>query len=382
MLPDALVVGAGPAGLIAALVLARAGARVLLVDRARFPRRKLCGDTLNPGAVALLARLGLARCLDGALPLEGMILTGERGERIEARYPPPHRAAALPRADFDAALLAEAVAAGVEFAEGLRVRRPIVELAGPAGWRVAGVEAVSGGRSLRLRARVTIAADGRRSTLGFALKLLGGPAWPRRWAFGGYFEGVDGVAGMGELHVRRGYYLGVAPLPGGVVNACLVTASPPAGRPPAEPLLDALGRDPWLAERFARARLVAPVVALGPLAVDAEAAGVPGLLLAGDAAGFVDPMTGDGVRFACRGGELAASVALRMLEAGRWDGHEQLARLRAREFKCKYRLNRLLRRVVGSTVGIALGRLVARTVPAALQALVVWAGDVGRAREV
>ena len=56
---DVLIAGAGPAGAIAAMVLARAGARVLVLDRARFPRDKLCGDTLNPGALAVLERLGL-----------------------------------------------------------------------------------------------------------------------------------------------------------------------------------------------------------------------------------------------------------------------------------------------------------------------------------
>ena len=56
---DVVVAGAGPAGCIAAIVLARGGARVLLLDRARFPRDKLCGDTLNPGALAVLRRLAL-----------------------------------------------------------------------------------------------------------------------------------------------------------------------------------------------------------------------------------------------------------------------------------------------------------------------------------
>ena len=57
---DVLIAGAGPAGTIAATILARAGTRVMVVDRARFPRDKLCGDTLNPGALAVLQRLGLA----------------------------------------------------------------------------------------------------------------------------------------------------------------------------------------------------------------------------------------------------------------------------------------------------------------------------------
>src|SRR5690349_4035291 len=70
---DLLVAGAGPSGCIAALVAARAGARVLLIDRDDFPRDKLCGDTLNPGAVRLLTSLGLSGgALDRALALRGM----------------------------------------------------------------------------------------------------------------------------------------------------------------------------------------------------------------------------------------------------------------------------------------------------------------------
>ena len=74
---DVIVCGAGPAGSVAATVLARGGARVLMLDRARFPRDKLCGDTINPGALAVLRRLGLAEEFEAAaLPVDGMIVTG------------------------------------------------------------------------------------------------------------------------------------------------------------------------------------------------------------------------------------------------------------------------------------------------------------------
>ena len=79
---------------------------------------------------------------------------------------------------------------------------------------------------------------------------------------------------------------------------------------------DTLGDDPQLGPRSCAAALRFPPVALGPLAVDGGSAGSPGLLLAGDAAGFIDPMTGDGLRFAFRGGELAAAAALDGLEHG------------------------------------------------------------------
>ena len=86
---DVLIAGAGPAGSIAATVLARAGARVLVVDRAQFPRPKLCGDTLNPGALALLHRLGLRCAASASIPLAGMIVTGDDGVRVVGKYESP-----------------------------------------------------------------------------------------------------------------------------------------------------------------------------------------------------------------------------------------------------------------------------------------------------
>src|SRR4029453_12696974 len=102
---DGLIAGGGPAGSIAALVLARAGARVLVVDRETFPRDKLCGDTLNPGAIRLLASPGLTGVPpETPKPLAGMIVTGGR-KRVEARYPGQQAGLALTRTDLDAWLL-------------------------------------------------------------------------------------------------------------------------------------------------------------------------------------------------------------------------------------------------------------------------------------
>src|SRR5712691_9485372 len=103
---DVLIVGAGPAGAVAAVVLARAGARVRILDRATFPRDKLCGDTLNPGTLALMRTLGLAASIEAdALPVDGMIVTGEGGVAIEGRYPRGLQGRSIARRDLDWALL-------------------------------------------------------------------------------------------------------------------------------------------------------------------------------------------------------------------------------------------------------------------------------------
>jgi flavin-dependent dehydrogenase len=181
---------------------------------------------------------------------------------------------------------------------------------------------------------------------------------------------------LGEMHIRRTHYLGVAPLPGDIANACVVTTNVPPGSPSAV-LARALASDPILQPRFADARMLGQATCLGPLAIDCNVAGAPGLLLAGDAAGFVDPMTGDGLRFAFRGGELAAVEALATLQTGRRsDAHVRLAAARAREFAHKWRFNRTLRMLVAHPGAVRAAGYAAAIAPRTLQRAIRYAGDV------
>ena len=375
--PDVLIVGAGPAGSIAALVLARAGARVRIVDRGRFPRGKLCGDTLNPGALALLDRLAVsAGVRERALPVTGMIVTGPGGTRVVGAYAEGVSGAAITRADLDERLLSEAARAGARFEPGVMVRAPLVAADGA---RVLGARAAGRSGARDLRARVVIAADGRHSRLAFNLGLARYAPRPRRWAFGAYYERVEGLTTLGEMHIRDGGYVGVAAVPGGLANVCVVRELGTlfrAQRIETDSLVHlAVTRDALLRDRFAHARRVTPVSVLGPLAVDAIGCGLPGLLLAGDAAGFIDPMTGDGLRFAIRGGELAAQAALHELETGR-PAHVDLASARRHAFGGKWRVNRALRALVASPRAVRVAAAVASRWQAPVQRLVSVAGDV------
>jgi flavin-dependent dehydrogenase len=373
---DVVIAGAGPAGSVAALLLARAGARVRILDRARFPRDKLCGDTLNPGAMARLDALGLAaRVRSQALPVAGMIVTGPAGARIVGEYGCGVYGAALTRRTLDELLLDAAIAAGAVFEPDTAVCGPL--LAGD-GTTVTGVRIAGRTGERQLRSRVVVAADGRRSRLAFDLGLAACTRRPRRWAFGAYYTDVGGVTGCGEMHIRAGSYIGVAPLPGGLTNLCVVRelGSGEAARADPQRVVQlAVASDPVLHERFAAARRVTPVTVLGPLAVDAHAAGTPGLLLAGDAAGFIDPMTGDGLRFAIRGAELAARCAFRELETGR-SMHHELAAARRSEFAGKWRVNRMLRRLVASPRTVRIAASLATVWETPVRSLIAIAGDV------
>ncbi len=200
----------------------------------------------------------------------------------------------------------------------------------------------------------SIAADGRRSTIAFGLGLARHPARPRRWAVGAYFENfcrsgsdpdpTSGTMGStptptsGEDRVRprtqhlgdgarctsraRKRYIGVAPVPGGLTNVCLVRPSRPGDADLRDPaaLLTRVARRAIRCCATARRTRVSPDRLSSSVRSPSTwtAPSLDGLLLAGDAAGFIDPMTGDGLRFAVRGGELAAAAALR--RARTWMG--------------------------------------------------------------
>jgi len=377
---DVVIVGGGPAGALAAVILARAGARVRVFERARFPRHKLCGDTLNPGALAVLARhldaAPLVACGDA---IDGMILTGPGGVRVRGRYGRGLAGRAVTREVFDDWLLSQAARAGAQVEDGVRVRgaTTIVERGVE---RVAGVSVQGAQMPVSHPSRMVIAADGRRSCLAFGRGHARQPARPRRWAIGAYFTGVHGGTTAGEMHVREGHYIGVAPLPGGLTNACLVVPHAPGDEALKAPsgLLDRyLRADPELAGRFAEARPEGPAVMLGPMAVDSTSAGEAGLLLAGDAAGFIDPMTGDGLRLALTGAELAAETTIEVL-AGRLAperAHVVLAERRRAAFQSKWRFNRTLRFLVASPRGVGAAAVAARALPSMFERVIRYAGD-------
>jgi len=158
-----LIVGAGPAGSIAGLVLARAGVRVRIVDRAEFPRDKLCGDTVNPGTMARLRMLGVADEIDArGLRVDGMVVTSAR-HAIVGRYPSGLCGRAIRRRDLDWLLLQRAIDAGCAFDSRVLVTGAVVEHGRVVGVRVGGV---AESRSCRLSARVTIAASGEAAAVG------------------------------------------------------------------------------------------------------------------------------------------------------------------------------------------------------------------------
>lgn len=375
---DVAIAGAGPAGAFAATLLARAGLKVRVFDRARFPRHKLCGDTLNPGALAVLRRhADIASLVERSDPIHGMRLTGPGGVRVDGVYGNGINGRSITRSVLDQWLIDRATEAGAQVEQEVTVRGALMSDGRVSGLELAGRD----GRAITHTARIVIAADGRRSALAIGRGLSRQPRRPRRWAIGSYFTGVTGMTSVGEMHVRRGHYIGVAPVPGGLTNVCLVVPHESSSdRPlsnPAHALIAAVNADPELAPRFTSARAIDAPVMLGPMAVDSAVAGEPGLLLAGDAAGFIDPMTGDGLRFALMGAELASAIVQETLTgAVAIDrAHLELARRRHHAFHSKWRFNRALRSLVASPGSVSAAAVTARVWPGAFARIIRYAGD-------
>ena len=379
---DVIVVGGGPAGVAAAILLRRCGYDVLLFDAARFPRDKICGEGVSPEAWRLLDLLDAVPAVRALRPhpLRGMALTAPDGTTFRGEYGPDRAPGfAAPREALDNALLGCARRAGVEVRERARVTALRLEQG-----RVVGVEVEHGRGAEAWAARLVIGADGRKSRVARSLGLLHEHPWLRKFALRGYWEGMEGLTEYGEMHVAAGGYCGVAPLSFTRANVAFVlgrldirSAAGDLERFYRETIR---ARWPRLAERLARARLVAPPRAVGPLALVARRVSAPGALLVGDAAGFYDPFTGEGVTLALRTAEMAAQEADRALRAGRTDDLRAYDRRRDEATRDKFRLNRLLQGVVAVP---ELSNFVARRLsrrPDLAHQLVGIAGDFVPAR--
>lgn len=379
---EVVVVGGGPAGSAMAIFLRQRGHDVLLLDAARFPRDKICGESVSPGAWPLVERLqadAAVRALSPA-PVRGMRLTAPDGTTFEGRYrDTPAGGFAVRRTRLDAALLGVARASGVEVLEGARATDLMI-----GDGRVMGVVIEVGGDERRLPCRLVVGADGRQSVVARRLGLLHEHRSLRRFAVRGHWQGMEGLDEMGEMHVSRGGYCGVAPLSASLANIAFVLdrrrMASAAGDLEGFYRRQIAERWPRIAERLRRASLLEAPRAVGPLALTARGLSAPGAMLVGDAAGFYDPFTGEGVTLALRSAASAAEVAHGALSRTTLGDLRDYDRLRAAATRDKFRVNRALQVVVGwPDLANSVARRLARR-PELADRLVGIAGDLTPAR--
>jgi len=310
--PDVLVVGGGPAGSTVAGLLALAGWSVTLVDRARFPRPKPCGECLNPGAVALLARLGLLDAIHALRParIEGWRLHAD-GATAEGRFGDDLFVLGVDRARLDAALLDRARGRGVRVLEGVHVLR--VDAGGeadhPGAWA-----RTDRREHLVFRPRVLIGADGLRSVVARRLGLVARTPRLRKTSITCHVAGAGierpGDGGVGRLYLRTGLTVGVAPLAeSGVIYNVTVAVPAANARSMAGDVLAFFHRALACTElRIAPGAIVEGPWVSGPFDWPVPRPWAGSVILVDDAAGYFDPLTGQGIHRALRSAELAAEA--------------------------------------------------------------------------
>jgi geranylgeranyl reductase family protein len=326
---DVIVVGAGPAGSTTAFYLAQAGLDVLLLEKSRFPREKVCGDGLTPRAVKALAGMGIDISeSSGWLRNKGLRVIGA-GHRMELSWPElssyPDYGLVRPRTDFDETLARRAVQAGARLLEDTTVTAPVIDD------RTDRIKGVKTSTERTYAARAIIAADGNSSRLSVALGLRKRDDRPLGVAVRTYYKTPrhdddyleswldlwDGPAGRGgRLLPGYGWIFGMGDGTSNV-GLGLLNTSHAFGNTDYRDMLQK-----WLAGMpaewgFTEPNRTEPIRGAAlPMGFNRTPHYYRGLLLAGDAGGMVNPFNGEGIAYAMESGEILARTIVHAFARG------------------------------------------------------------------
>ena len=327
---DVIVVGAGPAGATTAFYLAQSGLDVLVLEKSRFPREKVCGDGLTPRAVKTLVGMGISVSeQDGWVRNKGLRVIGA-GKRLELPWPElasyPGYGLVRTRLDLDETLARRAQQAGARLLEGVTVTGPVRD---ERSGRITGVaaKAADGGGELTYRARVVVAADGNSSRLSVAMGLrkrddrpLGVAvrtyyrthrhdddyleSWLDLWDGDRLLPGYGWIFGMGDGTSNVGL---------GLLNTSLAF-----GNTDYHALLRKWLKGMPAEWGFTEENRTQPIRGAAlPMGFNRTPHYYQGLLLVGDAGGMVNPFNGEGIAYAMESGEILARTIVQALARSR-----------------------------------------------------------------
>jgi geranylgeranyl reductase family protein len=318
---DVIIIGAGPAGASTALYLEKMGVKPLVIDKAEFPREKICGDAISAYTVNRLKELGIEEKLNplSKTKINRIVYSSPDQTQVSIKFAPDGYedqiyGYVLRRKDFDY-MLYQRLEEKVEVLTGKKVTDLLIE-----GGMVKGVYLE--GESRPIRSRLVVGADGYHSIIARKMNIY--DQNPAHWlvAVRAYFEGVEGMSDAIELHfadlIVPGYFW-IFPVEKGISNVGL-------GMPKnvlrerkinLKKMLDEVIQLHLFKERFKKARPISPVVGWHlPIGNVRRKVYGNGFILVGDAAGLVDPFSGEGVGNSFASGKIAAEAILECLNKG------------------------------------------------------------------
>ena len=296
---DVIIIGAGPAGCASALFLHQKGLRVLVLDRAAFPRDKVCGEFISPAADEILEDLGILEAIQQTHPvrLQGVAISSYGKPELRIDYPPcpgrvkPMTSLSLPRFQLDHLLVQKVVEQGIEVRERHAVDDFLFEED-----RVVGVKGRDEtNRPCTFSAPVVVDASGRNGLSLRRLGLIRPHRGPGKIALAAHWENVQFPHDYCYMHISSPGYTGMAPVGSDSVNGVLVVEDRLVKGRDLDDFYKAtvLGNE-QRQSLLAGARLKERVRSVGSLAYDVRPVPCGGLVLTGDTTGFIDPFTGEG----------------------------------------------------------------------------------------
>ncbi|MFC4529852.1 geranylgeranyl reductase family protein [Sphaerisporangium dianthi] len=320
---DVIVVGAGPAGSTTAFYLAQAGLNVLLLEKTRFPREKVCGDGLTPRAVKELIDMGVDIDAPGWIRNKGLRVIGG-GLRLELPWPElssyPGFGLVRTRMDFDEILAAHAERGGATVLQGVNVTGPVLD---PRGGHIIGVTAKKDGEPVTYRSRLVVAADGNSTRMSLAMGLHRRDDRPMGVAVRTYFTSPrhddDWLEswlelwdtdddGQARLLPGYGWVFGVGDGTSNV-GLGLLNTSEAFQHLDYRDLLRRWVKNMPSEWGFSEESMTGPIRGAAlPMAFNRQPHYTRGLVLVGDAGGMINPFNGEGIAYAMETGRIAAET--------------------------------------------------------------------------
>jgi menaquinone-9 beta-reductase len=317
---DVAVIGAGPAGSVAAYQLANAGLQVVLIDQSTFPRDKVCGDGVTGDGLKVLERMGLSDWLSSFQTYNSLRMTAPDANALDVFIPVPEGECfgrTIPRRILDSTLVQTAEKAGAKLMESTRVEHVTQG--------DVGLEIITGRGALK--ARMVILADGSNAPTTTRMGLTS--SVPDMVALRHYVSGDSGPADRLEIHFQSSIVPGynwIFPISEGHVNVgtCSTVALTRSGQVELKSELKRFMTDPGVSEgRLLQSEIVSPAKgAVLRTRMKATRTHTEGALVVGDAAGLVNPLSGEGIAPAMLSAELAAHHTIRAFEKGDFSANQ------------------------------------------------------------
>ncbi len=350
---DVIIIGGGPAGCAAALDLHRLGYRVVLCDQAKFPRDKVCGEFISPAADPILNRLGVLDAIEALSPkrLKGVAISSYEGEELVVDYPQLPGMTARPtslsvsRYEFDSILVEQVRRVGVKIREQHKVTEFLFEgdcVSGVRGWD-------DEKTSFTIQAPLVIDAGGRNAVSLRKFDLKEEARGNVKIALAAHWSGAQIPDDYCYMHVSRPGYTGISKVSEDLSNVVLVVDRQSMhGERPEKFYRDAVMKNRLRRQILQSAECTEPVRAVESLAFSVKPVPCGGLLLVGDAMGFIDPFTGEGIYLSLRSSEIAAEVVHQAFQDSCWsrDALKVYEARRKQEFERKFLLSRILQKLI------------------------------------